>query len=147
MSRVKSKVPLGKQMKELRQQVEILRKQFQQFNFKMIEHHKQFDERTMTYWEYLWSVVEALKVDGKFEWLTEQRIDELRKVVIDRWQQEAFEHLKKDLETGSGVCERCHHKAGGPEFFVEDEEESVCPNCNSKGTVYLKNTETAKEVA
>lgn len=144
MGRIKPKVPLGKQVKELRQQMEILRKQFQQFNFKMIEHHKQFDERGMTYWEYLWSVVEALREDGKFEWLTEARIDELRKVVIKRWKDEALEHLKKDLETGAGVCERCHHRAGGPEFFKGEEEESLCPNCGGKGTVFLKNTKVEK---
>lgn len=144
MSKVKIKTPLGKQVKELRQQMEILRKQFQQFNVKMIENSRFFEERTMTAWEYLWATIEALREDADFDWLTDQRIDEMRKVVLGRWKEQALEQLKKDLEPGGAVCERCHHKGGGPSFFPEDSETSKCPNCKSEGTAFLKETDVEK---
>lgn len=134
------KVPLGKQVKELRTQMEMLRKQFQMFNLKLAEHHKIFDERSMTSWEYLWATVETLREEGHLEFLTEDRIEHFRKIVMQRWRAEAFEELKKNLLVGQGICERCHHVAGGPEFFKGAEEESTCPNCKSKGTAYLKDT-------
>lgn len=145
MSRIKAaKIPVGKQLKEFRQQLEILRRQFQQFNLKMVEHHKMFDERSMTAWEYLWSVVEALRIEGQLEWLTEEKIDHFRKIVLERWKDQALTNLKDRLGVGAGICERCHHTAGGPEFFKDEEEKSRCPNCGAEDSVFLKNV---KEVA
>lgn len=130
-----------KELNELKEQVSILRKQFQQFNFRLIQDLQLFEGRTMTSWEYIWSLIEALREEGNLEFLTEENLEKFRKVTVARWRAEALDNLKEKLDPGQAVCMKCHTVAGGPNFFEESPDESVCPNCKEKGTAFLKDTE------
>lgn len=136
--RKSNKVPLGKQMKELRMQVEILRKQFQAFNLKILENHSQFEERNMTNWEYLWGLIEVLRVEGKLSFLTEENLEKFRKVMIDKWSEESLNNLKESLSVGEGLCARCRFRGGAPAFYEDDQPDPICPNCREKDSIVLK---------
>ncbi len=134
------RVPMQKQVNELREQMEILRKQFQQVNFKLAQDFQVFEQKDMTLWEYLWATIEALRMEGNLEFLTEDRLEHFREIVMTRWRAEALEGLKKKLTPGQAVCQKCHHVDGGPNFFDGEDEESTCNNCNAKGTAFVKDT-------
>lgn len=142
-----TKQQLKKEVAELREQLGILRKQFQQVNLKLAQDLKLFEVRTITSWEYLWSLVEALRVDGKLEFLTDGNLEEFRKVVIERWRAEALNERKTKLQPGQAVCTKCHHVAGGPDFFEGDSTTSNCPNCKESDTAHLKSTVEKEAVA
>lgn len=139
------KVNVKKELRDLRMEVEVLRNNFQRFNIQIAQHHKQFDERSMTAWEYLWATIECLKEEGKLGFLTEENVEKFRLTVIRRWRAGALENLKKRLENGSALCKKCHHVGGAPEFYEGDSEESKCPNCGAVDTAYVKFTEEVND--
>lgn len=149
-TREKAKHSTQRQVNDLREEFGILRKQVQQISLKIAQDLQHVEDRTMTSWEYLWGLVEALKTEGKLEFLSEELVDKFRVIVLARWKSGALEGIKSKLTPGQGVCMKCHHIDGGPNFFPEiggDGGPTICPNCKAQNTLFLKDTNIAQEAA
>lgn len=137
------------QINDLREEFGILRKQFQQVMMKTAQDFKHVEDRTMTLWEYLWALIEGLKLEGKLEFLSEESIEKFRDIVLARWRADALAGIQRGLTPGQGVCTRCHHVDGGPNFFPvvegKEVESPTCPNCKAENTLFLKDTEIVQE--
>lgn len=142
-SRFAKKPTARRQVGDLREQFEILRGQLQQISAKMAHDFRQLDERTMVGWEFLWSIVEALREDGKLAFMTEDNLEKFRTIVVAKWKQDALQNIKRKLTAGQGVCTRCHRVDGGPNFFQNKDKPDVpiCPGCKTENTLYLKDTD------
>ena len=132
-------------LSELVQQSNRQRMQIQQLASKVGEDINRLDTMLRTNWEYLHSVIEIMRqsVPGPEGYISDENLEKAYNTVRDRNKAEALEHLKAQLSPGQGVCTRCHHVDGGPNFFsiVDGKEITSCPNCHSRDTVVLKDTE------
>jgi len=93
-------------------------------------------------------MIDGLAVLADVSPLKESDVANARHVVVARWRVEALESLKNELTPGEAVCTRCHYVDGGPAFFVSPEksDESLCPNCKTPNTAFLKDTEVVSSL-
>ena len=130
-----------RQINDLREELNTLRSQVKTGFIAMEESAHSLNKQAGELWSYLWGTIEALKVEGKLDFLSKPSIDRFKDVVEARWKSEALEMIKISLAVGQGVCVRCHHVDTVHNFNLRangaSDQYPACPNCKASNTVFL----------